>query len=262
SPIARVVLWMIGTLLSFSVMAISIRALSNALSILEILTVRAGLGLVILGIVAAMLPELRHTIVRRKLGLHVLRNSIHFRSQYLWASSLLLLPLATVFALEFTMPVWTALLAVLFLNERMTASRIGAVVLGLAGVVVILRPGLEAFQPAALLVLAAAVGYAIQNIVTQKLTMTESTFAIVSVMNVIQFALGLAGAGPFFVSKLGLDQLPALAGIGCAGLFAHYCLSNAFRYGDASLVVPLDFMRIPLIAVVGWWLYGEALDVF
>jgi drug/metabolite transporter (DMT)-like permease len=262
SPLARVVLWMFGTLLSFSVMAISIRALSNRLTIVEILTVRAGLGLLILAVVAAMRPELRHTIVRRKLGLHALRNTIHFGSQYLWASSLLLLPLATVFALEFTMPVWTALLAVFFLNERMTASRIGAVVLGLAGVLVILRPGLEAFQPAALLVLAAAVGYAIQNIVTKKLTMTESTFAIVFWMNVIQFALGLAGAGPFFVSKLGLDQLPALAGIGCAGLFAHYCLSNAFRHGDASLVVPLDFMRIPLIAVVGWWLYGEALDVF
>ena len=261
-PLPRVVLWMIGTLLSFSVMAISIRALSDTLSILEILTVRAALGLAILALAAALRPDLRHTVVRRKLGLHVLRNSIHFGSQYLWASSLLLLPLATVFALEFTMPVWTAVLAVIFLNERMTTSRIGAVVLGLAGVLVILRPGLEAFQPAALLVLAAAVGYAMQNIVTKKLTMTESTFAIVFWMNVIQLALGVAFAGVSFVSRLDLHHLPALAGIGCAGLFAHYCLSNAFRYGDASLVVPLDFMRIPLIAVVGWWLYNEPLDIF
>ena len=75
--------------------------------------------------------------------------------------SLLLLPLATVFALEFTMPAWTILLAPLFLGERMTPSRVGAVVLGLAGVLVILRPGLESFQPAALLVLAAAFGYAV-----------------------------------------------------------------------------------------------------
>jgi drug/metabolite transporter (DMT)-like permease len=256
-----VVLWMTGTLLSFSVMAISIRALAGALSILEILALRAAIGLAIIGIVVVLRPQLRRDITRRRLGLHILRNTIHFGSQYLWASSLLLLPLATVFALEFTMPAWTILLAPFFLGERMSASRIGAVVFGLAGVIVILRPGLETFQPAALIVLAAALGYATQNIATKKLTTTESTFAIVFWMNAIQLVLGLIGAGPLFVMRLGLDQLPALFGLGAAGLFAHFCLSNAFRAGDASLVVPLDFMRIPLIAIVGWWLYAEPLDI-
>jgi drug/metabolite transporter (DMT)-like permease len=253
---------MIGTLLSFCVMAVSIRSLSGALSILEMLTVRSAVGLAIVLAVLAVRPEFRTAISRRRLGLHFLRNSIHFGSQYLWAMSLLLLPLATVFALEFTMPAWTILLAPIFLQERMTASRIGEVVLGLAGVLVILRPGIESFQPAALLVLVAALGYATQNIATKKLTKTESTFALVFWMNVIQLALGLIGAGVWFVSKIGIGQLPAVAGLGTAGLFAHFCLSNAFRAGDASIVVPLDFMRIPLIAVVGWWLYGEALDAF
>src|SRR6476620_10975803 len=253
---------MTGTLLSFCVMAVSIRSLSGALSILEMLTVRSAVGLTIVLAVLAVRPEFRTAISRRRLRLHFLRNSIHFGSQYLWAMSLLLLPLATVFALEFTMPAWTILLAPIFLQERMTASRIGEVVLGLAGVLVILRPGIESFQPAALLVLVAALGYATQNIATKKLTKTESTFAIVFWMNVIQLALGLVGAGFWFVSKIGIEQLPAIAGLGTAGLFAHFCLSNAFRAGDASIVVPLDFMRIPLIAVVGWWLYGEALDAF
>jgi drug/metabolite transporter (DMT)-like permease len=260
--LARVVLWMTGTLLSFCVMAVSIRSLSGVLSIVEMLTARSGVGLAIILIILALRPELRMAINRRRLGLHLLRNSIHFGSQYLWALSLLLLPLATVFALEFTMPAWTILLAPIFLQERMTPSRIGEVVLGLAGVLVILRPGIESFQPAALLVLIAALGYATQNIATKKLTRTESTFAIVFWMNVIQFGLGLSGAGPWFVSKIGIEHLPAIAGLGTAGLFAHFCLSNAFRVGDASVVVPLDFMRIPLIAVVGWWLYGEALDIF
>jgi drug/metabolite transporter (DMT)-like permease len=265
--IARVVLWMTGALLSFSVMAVSIRALSATLSIIEILAVRAALGIAIIGVVVAARPELRHTIGTGRLGLHVVRNTMHFASQYLWAMSLLLLPLATVFALEFTMPAWTILLAPMLLGERMTTSRIGAVVLGLAGVLVILRPGIEAFQPAALLVLVAAFGYGAQNIATKKLTMTESTVAIVFWMNVIQFILALIivallGSGLRFVGKIGADLLPAIAGLGSAGLFAHYCLSNAFRAGDASVVVPLDFLRIPLIAVVGWWLYAEALDVF
>jgi drug/metabolite transporter (DMT)-like permease len=267
APIARVVLWMIGTLLSFSAMAVSIRELSATLGIMEILSVRAAAGLLILGILLALRPELRHALNRRRFPLHVLRNSIHFGAQYLWATSLLLLPLSTVFALEFTMPAWTMLLATVFLAERMTPSRIGAVVLGLLGVVVILRPGIETFHPAALLVLAAALGYGVQNIATKKLTATESTFAIVFWMNVIQLPLGLIGvelmgADPLFASKLAAHDLPALAGLGIAGLTAHYCLSNAFRAGDASLVVPLDFLRIPLIAVVGWWLYGEPLDLF
>src|SRR3954471_5001901 len=154
---------MTGTLLSFCVMAVSIRALSGTLSIVEILTGRAGVGIAIIVIVLAARPELCATIGVRRLRLHLVRNSIHFGAQYLWALSLLLLPLATVFALEFTMPAWTILLAPIFLGERMTASRVGEVVLGLAGVLVILRPGIETFQPAALLVLAAALGYATEH---------------------------------------------------------------------------------------------------
>lgn len=259
--LARVVFWMIGTLLSFCVMAVAIRSLWGPLSIMEILTVRAMLGLAIIGIVAVFRPQLGRTIATRRLGLHVLRNGIHFGSQYLWAFGLVVLPLATVFALEFTMPVWTILLAPFFLGEHMTRSRVGAVILGLLGVLVILRPGVESFQPAALIVLAAAFGFGAQNIATKQLTATESTFAIVFWMNAIQFVLALIGAGPFFFGKIGAELLPAIAGVGFAGVFAHFCLSNAFRAGDASVVVPLDFLRIPLIAVVGWWLYSEPLDV-
>jgi drug/metabolite transporter (DMT)-like permease len=261
-PLARVVLWMVGTLLSFSAMAVSIRELSATLSIMEILSVRSAIGLLILVALMGLRPQLRHALNGRRLPLHALRNGIHFGAQYLWATSLLLLPLSTVFALEFTMPAWTMLMASLALGERMTTSRIGAVVLGLVGVLVILRPGIETFHPAALLVLAAALGYAVQMIATKKLTTTESTFAIVLWMNVIQLPLGLLGADPLFATRLGLHELPAMAGLGIAGLSAHYCLSNAFRSGDAGLVVPLDFLRIPLIAVVGWWLYGESLDFF
>jgi drug/metabolite transporter (DMT)-like permease len=163
--------------------------------------------------------------------------------------SVLLLPLATVFALEFSAPAWALLLAVPVLGERLTASRVGAVVLGLIGVLVILRPGLETFRPETLLVLAAAVGFAVTMITTKKLTMTDSTFAIIIWMNVIQLPLTLIPSDPLFVMKLSLGQLPAFAAVGVAGLASHYCLANAFRAGDASVVVPLDFLRIPLIAV-------------
>jgi drug/metabolite transporter (DMT)-like permease len=258
----RVVLWMTGALLAFSAMAVSIRVLASTLSVMEILALRAGLGLIVMAVLAVLKPALRATINRRHLGLHLVRNTIHLGAQYLWALSLLLLPFATVFALEFTTPAWALLLAMPVLGERMTASRIGAVVLGLIGVLVILRPGLKTFQPAAILVLAAAFGLAITLITTKKLTRTDSSFAIIFWMNLIQAPLALIASYPLFVSKLGSWQIPAVAAIGGAGLIGHYCLANAFRAGDASVVVPLDFMRIPLIAVIGWWLYGEMLDVF
>ncbi len=263
SKLARVVLWMVGALLSFSVMAVSIRQLSRGgLSIFEILAIRSGVALVILLILLAVRPDLRVYAKPRRIGLNLFRNSVHYGSQFMWALSLTMLPLATVFALEFTMPAWTALLAVWFLHERMTPSRLGVVVLGLIGVLVILRPGIAGFNPAAILVLLAAFGYAITMITTKKLTMTESTFGIVFWMAVMQFPLSLIGSNPaVFLHFEARHILPAI-GVGLAGLSSHYCLSNAFRSGDATLVVPLDFMRIPLIAVVGWAFYGEALDIF
>ena len=258
----RVVLWMTGALLAFSAMAVSVRALAGRLSVMEILAVRSGLGLLLMATLAALRADLRASIHSKQLPLQIFRNAVHLSASYLWAKGLLLLPLATVFALEFTAPAWALLLAVPVLHERMTTGRVGAVVLGLAGVLVILRPGLAAFQPAALLVLAAALGYATSLITTKKLTRTDATFAIVFWMCLIQLPLAYICSDPLFPMKLGRAELPALAAVGVSGLAAHYCIANAFRSGDAAVVVPLDFLRIPLIALVGWWLYGETLDMF
>ena len=260
--IVRVVLWMSGALLSFSAMAISVRALAATLGVMEILALRAGFGLIVMATLVALRADLRATINCRHLRLHLFRNTVHVASSYLWAMSLLLIPLAMTFALEFTTPAWTLLLAAPVLGERLTASRIGAVVFGLLGVLVILRPGLATFQPGGLLTLVAAFGLAITLIATKKLTRTDSTFAIVFWMMLIQLPLALIGSDPLFVTKLNQGQVPAVIGIGVSGLVSHYCLTNAFQVGDAGVVVPLDFMRIPLIAVIGWWLYGEPLDVF
>ena len=261
--LARVVLWMVGALLSFSVMAVSIRALAKGgLSIFEILAIRSGVALLVLLILLAVRPNLRVHARPRRMGLNLLRNCVHYAAQYAWAVSITILPLAMVFALEFTMPAWTALLAVWLLHERMTPSRAGVVALGVIGVLVILRPGIAGFNPAAILVLLAAFGFAITMITTKQLTATETTFGIVFWMTVIQLPLSLLGSDPaVFVHLETRHILPAL-GVGIAGLTSHYCLSNAFRAGDATLVVPLDFMRIPLIAVVGWAFYGERLDIF
>src|SRR5262249_36794308 len=219
-------------------------------------------GLAVMVTLATLRADLRSTIFSRHLPLHVFRNTVHLGAQYLWAKSLLLLPLATVFALEFTAPAWALLLALPVLGERMTASRIGAVVLGLMGVLVILRPGLQTFQPAALLVLLAALGYAIALITTKKLTRTDTNFAIIFWMNLIQLPLALLGSHPLFVTKLTLSQLPAAVAVRVSGLASPYCLANAVGAGDACGVVPLVSPHFPVRGWVGWWLCGYPFVVF
>jgi drug/metabolite transporter (DMT)-like permease len=256
----RVILWMTGALLSFSTMAVSIRGLATTLHIFEILAIRSASGLVILLAIGLAKPDLLFAVNLRRARLQLSRNIIHFGAQYLWALSVTLLPLATVFALEFTMPAYAAILAVIFLGEKVTVGRVGVVVLGFLGVLVILRPGIASFNPAAFLVLTAALGFAVSLIQTKALTTSETTYAIVLWMNAVQLPLALSGSEPRNFLNLGAAQALPLLGVAAAGLTSHFCLTQAFRFGDATVVVPLDFMRIPLIALVGWWFYGEALD--
>src|SRR5262245_726297 len=105
---------MTGALLSFSAMAVSVRELAGRFSVFEILTMRSGIGLLLMLAVGIVRPVVWKSAKPRLLPLHVLRNGVHFSAQYIWALSVTLLPLATVFALEFTMPIWSTLLAVLF----------------------------------------------------------------------------------------------------------------------------------------------------
>ena len=253
---------MTGALLSFSASAVAIRALAKQLTIFEILSIRSGVGLLVLLVLIAARADLRRSLMFQRMGLHLARNSIHFCGTYSWTLAVTLLPFATVFALEFTMPMWVALLAVPLLGERLTRSRIGSVVLGFLGVLVIVRPGVASFQPAALLVLGAAFAFAISLIQTKILTNTINTFTIIFWMNCMQLPMALAGSDPLFLTRLDAGAiLPAVA-LGAVGLTSHYCLTNAFRAGDATVVVPMDFLRIPLIALVGWLFYNEGLDLF
>jgi drug/metabolite transporter (DMT)-like permease len=257
-----VVLWMTGALLSFSASAVAVRELGKYLSTFEILSIRSGFGLMVLLILIAASRELRKELAFKRMGLHLARNSIHFVGTFLWTLAVTLLPFATVFSLEFTMPAWVALLAVPLLGERMTTSRAGSIVLGFLGVLVIVRPGFSSFQPAALLVLAAALAFSISLIQTKMLTAYVSTFAIIFWMNAMQLPMALAGSDPLFLGKLDAGAiLPAIT-LGAVGLTSHFCLTNAFRAGDATVVVPIDFLRIPVIAAVGWMFYGEGVDIF
>jgi drug/metabolite transporter (DMT)-like permease len=262
NQVLPLLLWMTGALLSFSVMAVSLRTLTQQFSVFEALAMRTAISVLILFAIACSRPGMFRQLAPHRMLVNLLRNGIHFSAMCGWTLGLEVLPLASVFALEFTTPAWTSVLAALLLGERLTPARLGAVTLGFIGVLVVARPGTANFHPAMLLVLAAAVGYALANIATKSLTATQTPFAIVFWMNVMQLPMALAGSHWPAFATIGSHQILPLIGAGISGLSAHFCLSNAFRLADASIVAPLDFLRLPLIAFVGWQFYGEPLDVY
>jgi drug/metabolite transporter (DMT)-like permease len=254
--------WMSGTLTAFIVAALSVRALSHQFNAFEMMTVRSFGGLVILLAMGIASPALLRSVRWRRMRFQFGRNVAHFGSQICWTIGIAVLPFATVFALEFIIPAWVTLLAVLFLGERMTLTRAGALAICFIGVLVVLRPGHDAFQPVALLMVLGALLFAIAAVITKKLIVTEATFSIMLWMNLMQLPMNYAGSDPLLFLRFEASMTLPLLGIAAAGLAIHYCLTNAFRYGDAMVVIPMDFLRVPLIAVIGWMFYGEHLDAF
>jgi drug/metabolite transporter (DMT)-like permease len=259
APAVRAALWMSGALVSFMAMAISGRELAAELMTFQILFFRSLVGL---AVVAILLQRSGWTQVEtRMFGTHLVRNLAHFGGQYGWFYGLGFIPLTEVFAIEFTVPIWTAILATIFLGERMNRLRALAVALGFVGVLVILRPGVAIVSRGALAVLGGALGYAASHVFTKRLSSTETPLAILFYMTMIQLPLGLVPALPGWVWP-SAAAWPWVVVVATTALSAHYCLARAFGLADASVVVPMDFLRLPLIAIVGFVFYDEALQVW
>ncbi len=258
-PVIVATLWMVGTLLSFMTMAVGGRELSSELGTFEILFFRSLIGLFIVSLLLAQSGW--RQILSKRVGLHTVRNLAHFGGQFGWFYGIALIPLAEVFAIEFTVPVWTAILASLLLKERLTRGRIAAVLLGFVGMLIILRPGIAVISPAALAVLGGAIAYALSHTLTRRLALADTPLCILFYMTVIQLPVGLIPAMADWVTP-SMPMWPWLFLVGVTALSAHYCMARALAIADATVVVPLDFLRLPLIALVGFLFYAEALDWF
>lgn len=257
SPIVRAALWMTVALASFTGMAVAARQLSYHLGTFEILFFRSLVGLIVM---APIVLWNRVNVFRAsRLGLQVGRNAVHFAGQYCWVIGVTYLPLAQVFAIEFTMPIWVALMAAVFLAERLTGPRAVAAIGGFIGVVIIVRPGLAGFNPVSVVMLGCAILFAASVVMTKVLTRSDSPLAIVFFMAVVQLPLGLLPALADWVMPTVADA-PWIVVMGCVALSAHYALARALHIADASVVLPIDFLRVPIIAVVGFLFYAEALD--
>ena len=247
---------MSGAVLSFCAMAIAARELVGHLGVFAVLFYRTGVALLIVLVVA--LPR-GAPLGTRLFPVHLWRNLFHLGGQGSWVFALGALPLATVFAIEFTAPIFTAVLALVLLGERLNLGRVVMLVLGFAGVLVILRPGMAAVQPAALVMMFGSLCFAVQMIGTKRLAGTDPPLTVLFWMSMIQTPVCLLAALPTWTMPAAAD-LPWIAVIGAGSFTAHYCLTSAMKLADATVVVPVDFFRLPLIAVVGALFYAEPFD--
>ncbi len=262
TPPIKAALWMSGAIFSFTAMAIAAREISQTHDSFEIMAARSIIGLLLVlgfGLLSGQLAR----ISTQRLSGHFWRNLVHFTAQNLWFWSLTVIPLAQVFALEFTSPIWVILLSPLFLGERLTRAKVFAAGLGFAGILIVARPDLTNLSPGVLAAAGSALGFAATSILTKRLTRGEAIITILFWLTAFQAIFGLLAAGhDGQVAWPTAQTLPWLVLIGICGVLAHLSLTTALTLAPASFVMPIDFVRLPLIAVVGALAYGEAIDPF
>ncbi len=252
--------YMVGALVSFSLMAIAGRELAATLDTFEIMLYRSCIGVAIVLGVSFATGNI-HQISTRKFGLHLLRNLLHFTGQNLWFFALISIPFSQLFAFEFSSPLWVAILAPWFLGEKMTKTRIMAFVLGFIGILIVARPQSSAISPATLAAALCAIAFAGTVISTKILSKTEPVTSIMFWLVSMQAVFGLIMAG--YDGRIAVPTGTAVYWVllvGICGLTAHFCFTTALKLAPATIVAPLDFLRLPLISIVGWLLYDEPLE--
>lgn len=260
--VLRAAAWMLGAVTSFSAMAVAGRLVSFELDTFEIMLYRSVIGFIVLLAVARLAGTLGQ-VTRRNLHLHLGRNILHFTGQNLWFYAITLIPLAQVFALEFTSPLWVLVLSPIFLGERLTRMRVLAATAGFIGILIVTRPSVDTVNIGTLSAAVAAVGFAGTAIFTKRLTRRETLTCILFWMTLLQSLFGLICAGlDGDIAVPSAGSLPWLALIALGGLGAHLCLTSALAIAPAALIMPVDFLRLPLIAVIALILFAEPVDIF
>ena len=240
-------------------LAIAARELSDNLSVFQIINLRNAMSFILICIAlqASGWQQLRTT----QPGVHLVRNISQLIAQYAWIFALAALPISEVFALEFTGPVWTVIIAAVLLKEKINRYRVLTLIMGFIGVLIILRPGFRNLEPALFIVIFSALCFSVANVLTKKLVVKNSPLSIIFYMAVIQFILtGIPSWSAWVTPDIG--EWIWIFIMGVVSISTHYCWAKAFSYADAMVVIPMDFLRLPLAVVMGWLLYQENLDLF
>lgn len=258
SNAAKGAFWMIAAAAALTAMAVCIRYLP-AYSVLLMIFLRNVINLVLMA--PSMIRQGKSMIVTQRLGTHALRNLFLYTGNCAWFYGVTLIALADVAALQFTSPLFTAIIAAAFLGEKIGSHRMIAILVGFAGALIIIRPGVIPVNLGTVMILVAAFLYSCAHVVTKRLSDTESGSTVVFYMSVTILVYSAIPA--FFVWQTPTwADMPAMIGLGITGYATHYCITRSLAVGDASFVIVFDFMRLPFSAILGWLLFQEILDAW
>ncbi|WP_421702831.1 DMT family transporter [Aliiroseovarius sp.] len=259
----------------FSINDTTIKFLSGDYALHQVVLIRSALALCLTCLVLIPLSGGFGQLRTRRLGVHALRGFLVVMANMLFFMGLAALPIAETTAIFFIAPLLITGFSVIFLGEHVGPRRWAAVLMGLVGVLVIIRPGAASFQPAALLPLASAVGYAGLHILTRKLGSTDSpvsmAFYIQVIFILVSGAFGLAlGSGGFangsspsieFLTRAWGSLNPGDAVyfviLGLASGLGGWMISRAYTLCEAGLAAPFEYSAMVLAVGFGWFVFGE-----
>lgn len=250
---------MLAATLLFTVMGITARYVSGRIHPFEVVFFRVAFGLVLL-LPLVISHGLRHFRTTR-FGLHVARAAGHVSEMLIYFVGLTMIEYAQVQALTFTTPLFATLLAVAFLRERIRLRRMGALVVGFLGAMLVIRPGLVPVETGSMLILVSALGWAGVILIVKRLTDTDSSVTITAWMVVLMTPMAFVPAAFVWVWPT-WTELGWLALVGIAGTLGQLAVTQAFRLADTTAVLPFDFTKLIWAALMGFLVFGEVPTVW
>ncbi len=257
--------WMLLTGVLFVGVTGVVRHLGTDMSPLQAAFIRYAFGVVLVAPVllrrgAGARPFSGRLLRSRRLGLHAVRGVVHGMGVMLWFYAMARIPIAQVTALGFTAPIFTTLGAALFLGERLSAWRLGAVLASFGGAMIILRPGFETINSGALAQLAAAPCFAISFLITKKLTATESSATIVAYMAIF-VTIALLPAALLDWRTPTWENLGWLFVTAVLATLGHLSLTQALRSADITVTQPFAFLQLVWATLLGYYVFSERPDI-
>jgi drug/metabolite transporter (DMT)-like permease len=256
--LAGILFFITGNLLTAIVDAVA-KSMTSDVHVLQITWGYFTTMAVLVGgyVVVARLPRARF-MDTKLVGLHLARAALLVTTVSALFTGLAYIPLADAVAIMFSAPLFITALSVPFLGERVGVHRWSAVVIGLAGVIVIVQPG-GAMEWPVLMPLAAALSFAAFQILTRRLMVSEPP--LVALFYISTGACLWSSLIVVFIwSPLTVEQIGMFAGIGLLGVFAHLCIIKAFQAAQASFLAPFNYVKLVWAAVLGYLMFGDIPD--
>ena len=248
----------IGATMFGALMASSVKYLSDDLNPITICFYRCVLGLILL--LLFIIKNNFQAIKSQNIKLQFSRSMINIVSMICWFSAISMMHFEKAAALGFTTPLFTTILAIIILKEKIRFHRTAALLVGFIGIIIIIRPGYVPLELGVALILFSAFTFSFVLIIVKKLSAIDSSQTIIFYhllfSTPVFFVLSL-----FYWETINLNQLLIFSFMGASGLLSHWCLAQAFKLSDTTFVMPLQFTKLIWASLIGLFIFAEQPDI-